>query len=56
MMALYHGGFNGGIAVALLAGGAITSRFGYPSLFMLSALVTASAGLWLRQEALEARG
>lgn len=47
MMALYHGGFNAGIAVALLAGGAVTSRFGYPCLFVLSALVTASAALWL---------
>ncbi|HEX6239496.1 MAG TPA: MFS transporter, partial [Polyangiales bacterium] len=40
MMALYHGGFNAGIALSLLAGGALTSAFGYPCLFVLSALVT----------------
>jgi predicted MFS family arabinose efflux permease len=47
MMSLYHGGFNGGIAVALLSGGAVAERFGYPSLFAVSALVTAAAAVWL---------
>lgn len=54
MMALYHGGFNGGIAAALLLGGTITSALGYPSLFVASALITAAAALWLRQSPLEA--
>jgi MFS family permease len=53
MMALYHGGFNGGIAAALLLGGTITSGLGYPSLFVISALVTATAALWLRHSPLE---
>jgi predicted MFS family arabinose efflux permease len=34
MMALYHGGFNGGMAVALMAGGSVVERFGYQSLFL----------------------
>lgn len=52
MMALYHGGFNAGIATALLLGGTITSRFGYPSLFVLAALLTAGAALSLLQRPL----
>lgn len=52
MMALYHGGFNAGIACALLVGGAITSQFGYPTLFVLAALLTASAALSLHQSSL----
>jgi MFS family permease len=55
MMALYHGGFNGGIAAALLLGGAISARFGYPLLFALSALLTVAAALrlWQRPLALD---
>jgi predicted MFS family arabinose efflux permease len=47
MMALYHGGFNGGIACALLLGGTVTTRFGYPVLFVISALLTGGAALRL---------
>ena len=48
MMALYHGGFNGGMAVALLLGGSVVERLGYPALFWLTGLVTATAavGVW----------
>jgi MFS family permease len=48
MMALYHGGFNGGMAVALLLGGSVIERLGYPALFWLTGLVTAIAalGVW----------
>lgn len=53
MMALYHGGFNGGIAAALILGGTISGELGYPSLFVISALITAAAALWLRQSPLE---
>jgi len=52
MMALYHGGFNGGIAGALLLGGNVAERFGYPTLFVGSALITAAAALSLRQSTL----
>ena len=41
MMALYHGGFNGGMAVALLLGGSVVESLGYPALFWLTGLVTA---------------
>jgi MFS family permease len=34
MMALYHGGFNAGMAVMLVSGGAIAQRFGFPALFL----------------------
>lgn len=47
MMALYHGGFNGGMAVALLVGGSIVERLGYPMLFWLTGAVTALAALYL---------
>lgn len=52
MMALYHGGFNAGIACALLLGGGVAERFGYPTLFVASALITAAAALSLRQSRL----
>jgi MFS family permease len=52
MMALYHGGFNGGIAVALLLGGGVTTHFGYPILFVISAALTVSAALRLWQRPL----
>ncbi len=45
MMALYHGGFNAGMALALVSGGAIAERFGYPVLFLGMGLVTL-AGAW----------
>ena len=41
MMALYHGGFNGGMAVALLLGGSVVERFGYPALFWSTGAITA---------------
>jgi MFS family permease len=55
MMALYHGGFNGGIAAALLLGGSVSTHFGYPILFALSSLLTVGAALrlWQRPLALE---
>jgi predicted MFS family arabinose efflux permease len=55
MMALYHGGFNGGIAAALLLGGTVTTHFGYPVLFVVSALLTVGAALrlWQRPLALD---
>jgi MFS family permease len=55
MMALYHGGFNGGIAAALLLGGTVTTYFGYPLLFVVSALLTVGAALrlWQRPLALD---
>jgi MFS family permease len=52
MMALYHGGFNGGIAAALLIGGAVTTHFGYPVLFVLASLLTVGAALRLWQRPL----
>ena len=52
MMALYHGGFNGGIAVALMVGGAVTSHFGYPLLFVIASLLTLGAALRLYQRPL----
>jgi predicted MFS family arabinose efflux permease len=54
MMALYHGGFNAGIAVALLIGGGISEHFGYPALFALSAFVTVSAALSLARQGIDA--
>lgn len=47
MMALYHGGFNGGMAAALLVGGLVVDRFGYPTLFLSTGFVTALAALFL---------
>jgi len=52
MMALYHGGFNGGIAVALLVGGGVSMHFGYPGLFVVSALITLAAAVRLWQQPL----
>jgi MFS family permease len=52
MMALYHGGFNGGIAAALVVGGGVSTHFGYPLLFMASALITLGAALRLLQRPL----
>lgn len=52
MMALYHGGFNGGIAAALLLGGGVSTHFGYPLLFVVSALVTLAAAVRLWQQPL----
>jgi predicted MFS family arabinose efflux permease len=44
MMALYHGGFNAGMAVMLFSGGAIAERFGFPTLFLsVGALTLAGA-------------
>jgi MFS family permease len=40
MMALYHGGFNGGMAVALMVGGSVVERFGYPTLFLGTGALT----------------
>jgi MFS family permease len=40
MMAFYHGGFNGGMAVALLLGGTIVEKFGYPALFLGTGSIT----------------
>lgn len=45
MMALYHGGFNAGMAVALVGGGAVAERFGYPALFLGMGVVTL-LGAW----------
>jgi len=47
MMALYHGGFNAGMALALLFGGGIAERFGYPTLFLGMALVTFTGSMGL---------
>jgi MFS family permease len=55
MMALYHGGFNAGIAAALLVGGGVAERFGYSTLFALSAAVTMAAALALARNELEPR-
>jgi MFS family permease len=55
MMALYHGGFNGGVAAALLLGGGVAERFGYPVLFALSAAVTVGAALSFARSRLESR-
>lgn len=52
MMALYHGGFNGGIAIALLLGGSVTTQLGYPILFVLASLLTVGAALRLWQRPL----
>jgi MFS family permease len=41
MMALYHGGFNGGMALALLVGGSVVEAFGYPALFVGTGAITA---------------
>ncbi len=53
MMALYHGGFNGGIAAALLLGGGVSMHFGYPGLFVASALITLGAAMRLWQQPLD---
>jgi len=45
MMALYHGGFNGGMAVALLLGGSVVEAFGYPTLFVGTGALTALTSL-----------
>ena len=47
LMALYHGGFNGGMALALLAGGAVAEHFSYPVLFWLTGSLTMAAALLL---------
>jgi MFS family permease len=47
MMALYHGGFNAGTALAMLLGGAFAERFGYPALFVTMGSITALAAAWL---------
>ena len=47
MMALYHGGFNAGTALAMLCGGAFAEAYGYPALFLGMGAVTASAGVYL---------
>jgi MFS family permease len=47
MMALYHGGFNAGLALASLVGGAFAERFGYMALFFLCGGLTAVASLVL---------
>jgi predicted MFS family arabinose efflux permease len=51
MMALYHGGFNAGIAIASLLGGALAERFGYRVLFFVAGGVTALAALVLGRTA-----
>jgi MFS family permease len=44
MMALYHGGFNAGFAVAALVGGTVAAHVGYPALFLgTAALVSVAA-------------
>jgi MFS family permease len=55
MMALYHGGFNGGVAGSLLLGGALAERLGYPALFALSSALTMAAALLVSRRALEAQ-
>ncbi len=45
MMAIYHGGFNAGMAVALVSGGAIAEHFGYPALFLGVGFITL-LGAW----------
>jgi predicted MFS family arabinose efflux permease len=47
MMALYHGGFNAGIAVASLLGGVFAARFGYMALFFVAGAFTLVASLVL---------
>jgi MFS family permease len=50
MMALYHGGFNLGISLALVAGGPLATHFGFPALFLSIAVVVCTGGaLLLRQ-------
>ena len=51
MMALYHGGFNAGLALASLLGGAFAERFGYMALFFLCGGLTALASLVLLRTA-----
>jgi predicted MFS family arabinose efflux permease len=52
MMALYHGGFNGGMAVALLVGGGVVQWLGYPALFWMTGGVTALAALGVARSSL----
>lgn len=52
VMALYHGGFNAGMALALLIGGKVVERFGYPALFLGTAALTAAAAYFLWQSPL----
>ncbi|MDB4976190.1 MAG: transporter [Myxococcaceae bacterium] len=47
MMALYHGGFNLGTAVALVLGGKVIEAFGYPTLFVGTGALTAAAAFLL---------
>lgn len=47
MMALYHGGFNAGVALLLLIGGSIADKLGYPALFFMSGALTALGALSL---------
>jgi MFS family permease len=51
MMALYHGGFNLGISLALVAGGPFATHFGFPALFLSIAVVVCTGGvILLRRE------
>lgn len=47
MMALYHGGFNAGMALILLVGGSLAEGFGYPVLFWFTGAVTATGAVVL---------
>ena len=47
LMALYHGGFNAGMAVALIVGGALAEHLSYPALFWITSTVTAGCALLL---------
>lgn len=55
MMALYHGGFNAGMALALLFGGGIAERFGYPALFLLVSFLTFAGAFGLFKSDLSVR-
>jgi MFS family permease len=55
LMALYHGGFNLGISVALGLGGSLASAFGYPALFWTVSACVAWAAYTLGREAQNAR-
>jgi MFS family permease len=47
VMSLYHGGFNGGFALAGVLGGGLAERFGYPALFLLAGAVVSLLGVTL---------
>ena len=47
VMSLYHGGFNGGVALAVLGGGVLVSGLGYSTLFLTTGGLVAVSALVL---------